>query len=106
MFQNPSQASTTAGDVANLSRAISIIMLVVYAFYLIFMLYTHSYLYQPAKPGVAPRDVSPLRGPVTLAADVAYRLACVQVLATIPGPQPPATGVFRIPSLPSWGSSA
>ncbi|GAA5833079.1 hypothetical protein JCM11251_006508 [Rhodosporidiobolus azoricus] len=75
-------------SVLRLSRGISFILLIVYACYLLFQLWTHSYLYVPAPP----RDPrAPL--PTSTAALLLYA----------DGPQPPTEGrVFRIPS---WGSS-
>ncbi|KAM0749515.1 calcium/proton exchanger [Meredithblackwellia eburnea MCA 4105] len=68
-----------------MSRGIAIILLVVYAAYLTFQLWTHAYLYIPAPRN--PSDPPPL-----------------PTLPFIEGPQPPTEGgVFR---LPSWGSSS
>lgn len=59
------------------------------ACYLIFQLYTHSWLYVPR---ATPDPLHP--SPSTAA----------QLLLYADGPQPPTEGkVFRIPSLPSWG---
>ncbi|KAM0786310.1 hypothetical protein ACM66B_001788 [Microbotryomycetes sp. NB124-2] len=74
---------TTDSDVLNLSRGIAILLLVMYALYLLFQLWTHAYLYVPVENGETRAIVLP-------AADG--------------GPQPPTEGrVFRIPS---WGSSS
>jgi Ca2+:H+ antiporter len=59
------------------------------ACYLIFQLYTHSWLYVP-RPTPDPLRLSPS--------------TAAQLLLYADGPQPPTEGkVFRIPSLPSWG---
>ncbi|BGP33579.1 hypothetical protein JCM10296v2_005383 [Rhodotorula toruloides] len=79
----------TDESVLRLSRGLAFILLAVYACYLIFQLYTHSWLYVP-RPTPSPRQ------PTTAA----------QLLLYADGPQPPTEGkVFRIPSLPSWGGS-
>ncbi|GAA5990268.1 hypothetical protein JCM10908_005901 [Rhodotorula pacifica] len=79
----------TSSNVLKLSRGISFILLFVYACYLTFQLWTHAYLYAPPK---MPRP------PTTSTA---------ALLIYNEGPQPPSEGkVFRIPSLPSWGSSS
>ncbi|BGP49784.1 hypothetical protein JCM10450v2_005689 [Rhodotorula kratochvilovae] len=76
----------TDDAVLRLSRGIAFILLIVYD--LVFQLWTHSYLYVPAPP----RDP---RAPLGSSAALMYD-----------GPQPPTEGrVFRMPSLPSWGSS-
>ncbi|GAA5941602.1 hypothetical protein JCM3775_005123 [Rhodotorula graminis] len=78
-------AALTDDAVLRLSRGISFILLFIYGCYLIFQLWTHSYLYVPAPPPDP-------RAPINNQAD---------------GPQPPVgTRVFRMPSLPSWGSSS
>ncbi|GAA5878619.1 hypothetical protein JCM8547_003846 [Rhodosporidiobolus lusitaniae] len=75
-------------SVLRLSRGIAFILLFVYASYLVFQLWTHSYLYVPAPP----RDPR-APPPPNVAALLLYQ----------DGPQPPTEGrVFRIPS---WGSS-
>ncbi|GEM12858.1 calciumion transporter [Rhodotorula toruloides] len=80
----------TDESVLRLSRGLAFILLAVYACYLIFQLYTHSWLYVP-RPSPSPRQ------PATAA----------QLLLYADGPQPPTSGkVFRIPSLPSWGGSS
>ncbi|BGO95563.1 hypothetical protein NBRC10512_007821 [Rhodotorula toruloides] len=80
----------TDESVLRLSRGLAFILLAVYACYLIFQLYTHSWLYVP-RPTPSPRH------PITAA----------QLLLYADGPQPPTEGkVFRIPSLPSWGGSS
>lgn len=80
----------TDESVLRLSRGLAFILLAVYACYLIFQLYTHSWLYVP-RPASSPRQ------PTTAA----------QLLLYADGPQPPTEGkVFRIPSLPSWGGSS
>ncbi|GAA6053123.1 hypothetical protein JCM3770_002864 [Rhodotorula araucariae] len=77
----------TDDAVLRLSRGIAFILLIVYACYLVFQLWTHSYLYVPAPP----RDPRAPFGNV----------------GGYDGPQPPTEGrVFRMPSLPSWGSSS
>ncbi|ORY63667.1 Sodium/calcium exchanger protein-domain-containing protein [Leucosporidium creatinivorum] len=79
--------ATTDADILGLSHGIAIILLVVYAAYLTFQLWTHAYLYLPPRleEGQQPQTILPF----------------------IEGPQPPTEGgVFRIPSLPSWGSSS
>lgn len=77
--------SSQEDSVLKLSRGIAILLLFVYGCYLVFQLWTHSYLYIPARRG--PTDPPP-----------------PPVLAFIDGPQPPTEGgVFR---LPSWGSSS
>ncbi|GAA5882907.1 hypothetical protein JCM16303_006640 [Sporobolomyces ruberrimus] len=80
----------TDDDVLQLSRGISFILLFVYACYLIFQLWTHSYLYVPATA----------QNPANNAEGISASRA---MLLQYEGPQPPTQGrVFRIPS---WGSS-
>ncbi|GAA6062771.1 hypothetical protein JCM10212_006884 [Sporobolomyces blumeae] len=78
----------TDTDVLQLSRGIAFILLFVYASYLVFQLWTHSYLYVPAHATTDPsKPLSPTAA----------------MLLQYEGPQPPDGGrVFRIPS---WGSS-
>ncbi|GAA5933735.1 uncharacterized protein JCM15063_001398 [Sporobolomyces koalae] len=77
----------TDDDVLELSRGIAFILLFVYASYLVFQLWTHSYLYAPAVAAGTGEPLSPTAA----------------MLLQYEGPQPPTTGrVFRIPS---WGTS-
>ncbi|GAA5967431.1 hypothetical protein JCM21900_001264 [Sporobolomyces salmonicolor] len=81
----------TDDDVLQLSRGIAFILLFVYAAYLLFQLWTHSYLYVPAHSTAQNGHLPP--GLSSTAA----------LLLQYDGPQPPTEGrVFRIPS---WGSS-
>ncbi|GAA6035586.1 hypothetical protein JCM8097_004915 [Rhodosporidiobolus ruineniae] len=86
--ENSGRVAMADDSVLRLSRGIAFILLFVYICYLVFQLWTHSYLYVPAPP----RDPrAPL--PTSTAALLLYA----------DGPQPPTEGrVFRIPS---WGSS-
>ncbi|KDE05621.1 hypothetical protein MVLG_03993 [Microbotryum lychnidis-dioicae p1A1 Lamole] len=80
-------AATTARDVMSISRGVAILLLITYIGYMLFQLWTHSYLFVPVvlEPGEKRRPIA----------------------AYIEGPQPPTEGgVFRIPSLPSWGGSS
>ncbi|SCV70442.1 BQ2448_1836 [Microbotryum intermedium] len=80
-------AATAARDVMSISRAVAILLLITYIGYMLFQLWTHSYLFVPVvlEPGEKRRPIA----------------------AYIEGPQPPTEGgVFRIPSLPSWGGSS
>ncbi|GAA5907397.1 uncharacterized protein JCM6883_001191 [Sporobolomyces salmoneus] len=77
----------TDDDVLQLSRGICFILLFTYASYLVFQLWTHSYLYVPA----------------TTTTSNGEALSPAAMLLQYEGPQPPTQGrVFRIPS---WGSS-
>ncbi|BGP17887.1 hypothetical protein JCM10213_000965 [Rhodosporidiobolus nylandii] len=89
LAQDPSRIPLADDAVLRLSRGVSFILLFVYLCYLVFQLWTHSYLYVP-HPARDPR--APL--PASTAALLLYT----------DGPQPPSEGrVFRIPS---WGSSS
>ncbi|ORY72411.1 Sodium/calcium exchanger protein-domain-containing protein [Leucosporidium creatinivorum] len=80
--------AVTDESVLKISRGVAIILLFVYGGYLTFQLWTRAYLYMPQEQG--PDDPPP-----------------PPALPFIEGPQPPTEGgVFRIPSLPSWGGSS
>ncbi|BGP38614.1 hypothetical protein JCM10450v2_002563 [Rhodotorula kratochvilovae] len=85
----------TNNKVLQISHGVAIILIIVYIASLVFQLWTHAYMYAP-KPRLDPN------GPGAAAQ------ATAQTQLVIPGePQPPTEGgVFRIPSLPSWGSSS
>ncbi|GAA6052372.1 hypothetical protein JCM3770_000210 [Rhodotorula araucariae] len=86
----------TNKKVLQISHGVAIILIIVYIASLVFQLWTHAYMYAP-KPRFDPNDP-----------DAAAAQAAAHTQLIIPGePQPPTEGgVFRIPSLPSWGSSS
>ncbi|GAA5937903.1 hypothetical protein JCM10213_001929 [Rhodosporidiobolus nylandii] len=86
---------TTNNKVLKISHGVAIILLFSYLGYLAFTLWTHAYLYAP--PPTADSTNSTAVPPLAPLAPSNY---------PPDGPAPPEGGVFRIPSLPSWGSSS
>ncbi|GAA6037888.1 hypothetical protein JCM8097_009475 [Rhodosporidiobolus ruineniae] len=86
---------TTNASVLKISHGVAFILLFAYLANLAFTLWTHAYLYSPPTPAdpADPNAIPPMApmAPSNYPPD---------------GPQPPEGGVFRIPSLPSWGSSS
>jgi len=82
-----SQAATSEADILKLSRGVSFILLFVYAAYLFFQLWTHSYLYS--------------------AASVQVKRSRTRTITDDGEPQPPTdTTVLRIPSWHSHSSDS
>ncbi|KAK4053542.1 hypothetical protein OIV83_001710 [Microbotryomycetes sp. JL201] len=80
----------TDRNVQKISHGVAIILLFVYAGFLLFQLWTHAYLYMPEEKDGDENGSPPSPRPVDM-----------------DGPQPPiGTRVFRLPSFPSWGSSS
>ncbi|GAA5821249.1 hypothetical protein JCM11251_004535 [Rhodosporidiobolus azoricus] len=83
----------TDNKVLKISHGVAIILLFSYLAYLAFTLWTHAYIYAPA-PRPNPNEDPPM---------------APMAPANYPGevnPPLPEGAVFRIPSLPSWGSSS
>ncbi|GAA5967248.1 hypothetical protein JCM11641_000488 [Rhodosporidiobolus odoratus] len=82
----------TDDKVLKISHGVAIVLLFAYLGYLTFTLWTHAYLYAP--PAAIDPNAEPSAMPI------------VPVHNPLDGPVPPEGAVFRIPSLPSWGSSS